>query len=520
MSVYKDVRSIRDGSNVDENITNRPISDLTSRTDYLKNQLEGLYSTSQRLLIPSRPIDDSCVDSNLVYFDDGDEKWLPSDLFSEGVEASTQINLSSSSYIQGVVKNITGPAGSKLGDIYIYGLINSVIANNILESGQSPEKGKPYYMSAAETGKITINAPITGESFVGKFISLTDFLFTPTLPSGANGLQHTHKWFILDKTKFLPSGVGPAGEAKWVYASTEMPLFPPIPYESFVLMLNGVELFYGRDYDIRTDGLHYWSDVYDPTDVDVEYKGYYTKVSSDSIALVSRLTAKTDNLLIKASAPPYADAKVGDLDISMILQVIDSATVSTGSSVIKNITVNETTGEITLHKGLVVEKIIAGNGIDVDKEQGSVTISTESVRGKTVEISDIILLNVKEKILSGSTLPYLEYTKNVESKIIAKFYFNIAPVDISVNLTAFGDVDDSNPVVMEVKYRIHKMSDAPIGVSRTSNKEIILVTTLSQFNILTIPKENLVKNCFVTLSIKRLKNDDYSGNMCQVMLSR
>ena len=96
------VRKIKDGQSVSEGPSNRSANDLEQRTDYLKEQLEGLLFLSRKLIVDEQPCEDACVDSQLVYFNTSN-KWEPGIAEVSSTAGSTDVVLSNKGYIQGII---------------------------------------------------------------------------------------------------------------------------------------------------------------------------------------------------------------------------------------------------------------------------------------------------------------------------------------------------------------------------------------------------------------------------------
>lgn len=512
---FPNVRRRKDGSSVNAATDNKSIDDLTARTDNLKEQMDGLFFISKRLLLPQEECHSSCQESTVVFWDEAGDKWKPAIAFAEGIENSTKIILQPSSFVQGLIRNIvTDGLGNKKGDVYIYGEIDSVLAANLCESG-SPVVNVPYYLSLSEEGKVTTVRPLIAEVFVGKFVSLTRFLFTPNINLGSKGnAVHEHVWFPLDKTKFQANGPD-----KWLYPAAEFPMYPPIPYDSATLYASGVELYYGEYYTLDSAGMHYEHPIYSPTKAHLSFKMYFTKVTTAASGLVTSVCAGTDNLLI-TEVGTGLPATSGALKLSIIPEIILKSAENTSSLAIKELTANGSSGEIEVTKGPIVSQLIAGAGIAVDQETGPVTVSVTETFAEGKEINDIILLNAKSRIVPNSTLTYIELPANIEAAFVAKFLVDADPRPINIIVYIFGSKDDSNPVQLYIKYKITKIGNTVAGTDQQINKEVIVSNLYKRLSLFSLDQSEVEKYSIVSFEIRRKTGDSYPGGLGFFFLRR
>jgi hypothetical protein len=512
---FPDIRRRKDGSSVNAATDNKSIDDLTERTNNLKEQMDGLFFISKRLLLPQEECHASCQESMVVYWDEEGDKWKPAIAFAEGIENSTKIVLQPSSFVQGLVRNITiDGLGNKKGDVYLYGLIDSVSAAGLCETG-SPVVDVPYYLSLTEEGKVTTVRPLIAEVFIGKFVSLTRFLFTPNINLGSKGnAVHEHVWFYLDKTKFQSDGPN-----KWLYPAADFPMYPPIPYDSATLYAGGVELYYGEYYTLDSAGMHYEHPLYPPTAAHLAFKMYFTKVTTAASGLVTSICSGTDNLLV-TEVGTGLPATSGALKLEVIPEIALETVDNTSVLAIKDLTVDDSSGEIKVAKGPVVSRIEPGAGIAVDQNTGAVTVSVTSTFAEGKEINDIVLLNAKSRIVPNSTLTYIELPNGIESALIAKFLVDADPRPIEVIMYTFGSKDDGNPVQLYIKYKITKEGNAVAGTEKQVNKEIIISNLYKRLSLFSLDQSEIEKYSIVSFEIRRKTGDSYPGGLGIFFLRR
>ena len=216
------------------------------------------------------------------------------------------------------------------------------------------------------------------------------------------------------------SGAGSVAVGPWLYPGTELDPFPPIPFESTVLTLNGHILEFGTDFFVDTDGVHLEILAGAPTDDGLsEFQLFYTFPLGQSSAGVTALKTGTDNLRIE-NCSPGGPPTTGNLKISHI-QKIDLLSESqlTGRA-IKTLGVDPITGHLLLRTGPVVEKILPGSGLSITPSDGSgtVTLSVTGAAELLSPIPSIVLRNAKESIHNLTS--YIEMPEGVRSAFFGK----------------------------------------------------------------------------------------------------
>lgn len=204
MAVYPAVIGYKDGPEYPVNAEelNKPIDQLKTRTDYLKNRVDlindqGLFNTIQSSEVEFADASYLAVGSP-VYLRPADNKYAPAQatVITEAAYAYTYADMEA--FVVGVVGELDGSRGR----VSFYGkqLLNDVDLTAILEPGESFRNG-PYYLSPTYPGKIT-KAP------KGPAVYLGIYTENPTNPG--YGLyvhiqpqmkdlfeSHLHKSFIL-----------------------------------------------------------------------------------------------------------------------------------------------------------------------------------------------------------------------------------------------------------------------------------------------------------------------------------
>lgn len=497
---YPNVRPIQDGTPANAAITNRPLTDLRDRDDFLKAQLSNISYLASRLFLLNRPCDDACVIDRVVYLR-SDGKWMLAQAGVDPLSNNTDTTLTDASRAYGIIQNITGSPGNYFGDIYFFG--EFPVTAGIVDGIQSLYQ--QYYLSATTAGKITAVPPTAARIAIGKFTSATQFFLSPQYNLVAD--QHVHYWFTIDKTKFVIQGV------QWLYPANEFPVYPPLPFESAIFVVNGALKTYTTDFTITEDGLLYNTD---PAGI-ITAQLYYIQLMGNSQTEVTQALPGTDNIKIR-DCLTGDDATTGRLKFS-VFPTYDEIAGQAGSLVVKNLATAATTGHIEVYRGPIVEKVKAGAGITLDNEQGTVTVSTRLVSDGTKEVTDIVLVNAKEKILTNGTLSYIEFPKNVPAAVYIKLlYPNLPPTDLSFFIYYFGSVADINPVKLECRYKIIANGGSVYTPTTLFTKEITVGAVYGKDTLLTLVKALLSAECIVSMEIRRAIPDNYPGNFGVVFL--
>ena len=514
MSNFPDTRFIINGQPVDSSSTNKPILDLIERTDYLKDQIDGLSYNAENNRRSNVDCDDSCIDSQLVYLDATTKKWKPSLFVINDSSGTTDYVLNNSSFAQGLIKNISGVAGERKGDIYITGYVVNINPTNLMESAPA-EVGVPYYLSGTQEGKITIIRPSKGGVFIGKFASLTTFLLSLNVSHDAE--SHHHQWMTLDGSKFQD-----LGSDEWLYPASEIASFPPTPLESSMLYVNGSLYYYGNSFSIDPDGLHYFSSDYPPSsDINIfNAMLFFVQISSSGNGLVYELHPKTSNVEI-TDCDTGDDSSSGRLGISVINE-IESHLNQMGHNVVKRIQSSDD-GIIHVFFGNVVESVLGGTGIEAINNNGNIIVSSQNPYADgIIEISDIVLLGAREKIHPQNQVSYICFPSNISTGIICKFRVNNdcnKDIDVFAYIFGLSDTEIANGR-FSIENSIHQIGK-PVGTStNVSIREFNINSNIVDTKMFTLKQDNLSSGAIVNFKITRDISDAYSSDIGILFLGR
>lgn len=144
------------GEEVSADVANRPIKQLATQTQHLKERVSGLDPASGKLQYSNAPLDSSVLAGDVVYFDEGDECYKPAI-----AEAAAGLN---GEYFAGprafAVGMVVAKSSATVGDIVQLGRIKlgdySLDVDNLIENPvRDPFLSGRYYLSNKIPGKLT-----------------------------------------------------------------------------------------------------------------------------------------------------------------------------------------------------------------------------------------------------------------------------------------------------------------------------------------------------------------------------
>lgn len=228
MNMWPEVGRLKDGDNVDAKTLNKPINQLASRTDYLKDKLDTIGDKSA-VILTDVPIASDLEVGQAVYFHSAKDPLSDQDIH-EFRKAQATMDLyddfkaSDSAFTVGILVSRQGG----IGNVIVSGRISLKTFDkaSFLQSGETFRSGR-YYLSATEAGKLTSN-PSGPLIYVGTFQSngSNDQVFTSESVAFVNpqfldiGTSHVHRAYPLvarpagwldgsDVIGYLPTGSEP-----------------------------------------------------------------------------------------------------------------------------------------------------------------------------------------------------------------------------------------------------------------------------------------------------------------------
>lgn len=185
------IQVIVDGERVNAPTINRPLGQLASAVNQVKQQVSDLSLTGARLILENQTLDASVAIYDVVYWDGANGK------FKKAL-AALEISGSDNTYFAGISSFASGIVvrrDSTTGTILLLGYypLDTGIAAAMLEEGVTLTPGRGYYLSRNTAGKLT-DIPGAISVFVGELD--TDFIiFHPVVKDLAE--SHTHLRFSL-----------------------------------------------------------------------------------------------------------------------------------------------------------------------------------------------------------------------------------------------------------------------------------------------------------------------------------
>jgi len=513
------VTQINDGQDVKALIVNKPLGDLDQRTLWLREQVRNIQSAYRVISVPNVPVTDDVVDWNAVYWNpSGSHNESPLGAFSPAVAEviwdGANFVPGDRNYVAGVVGTVTGTVGLRRATLYLHGLIEQVASQGLLKSGQTLVYGKPVYLTtdATAAGKGEITQP-TIEVQLGKYVP-EGLLVNPYIRN--LGETHLHyKFDLSDNTEW--SGTGP-----WLYPAANLQPYPPIPFESAVLLVNGLYYSYGTSADFYLDatGVILTNSTYPPAATNWDVFLHYIIPKSLTGAGVTTLTPGNDIIQIQ-SCTPGGLPDVGDLKISAV-NVIDEVTaVSSRTLVVKKIETNASTGHLEVDTGPYVQKLVAGPGVALSPVGGTgeVTVSVVSADQINKRIIDIALNNAKERI-EGLT-SFIGFPKTITTEILCKEKLPEGVnqgVELKIYCDYLGVVSAAGTGTFNILYRITDLDGNVTGSGVATTGNLIFPDGYSAYTrkyaqLFSIPGSALFSSGILSFSVERDITDTYSDEV-------
>ncbi len=515
MSIFTPtIRYIQPGNSVTASVTNAPMLDLASRTIWLRDQLQNLQFSYEVITILEAPVVNEVTDWSVVYWDyQGFHKksngaYAPA--VGEIIWENGEFVAGPKNYIVGVIGEVTGNADEKVGTLYLRGFIRQVATTQLLQSGQSITYGYPCYLTndANNKGKVVTSAPYI-QIIIGYYTPI-GFVLCPYIRN-LGETHHHYKFDLSDRTKWQDFGI------YWLYPATELDPYPPLPYESAILEINGSSYVYGnnQDYYLDADGVKYIvsggnpipPSVGDPEDWDVFL--YYLIPKSLNTSGITSLTSSNDIIEITTCG-----GNTSELILTSVNIIDEISTTSSDALVVKKITSDGIDGHLKIEKGPYVNKILAGNGIEISSSIGDVTVSLSQNETIRNVITDIALQNAKERIDGITT--YIGFPKEIITEILCKFRISKACNTLSIYIDYIGKENSIQNTVCQLNLRY-----SIINSTGYIGNEGVLVTkqvplpagyigkTRLYTKILSLT--NIAANNIITLNVERDITDTYES---------
>ena len=389
LTKYIDEHTVLTAANI-----NIPLYEADTNFSQLETLLNSHIYENTNIVIKNQPIKSTVSNGRCVYFNGTEWDILnPSEYY-----------LNYTRFPLGIVSNIKV---THRGDITCLGILS------YLECTEDVQIGVPYYLT--NNGKGTC-IPHSQAIYLGQFLDSSRFFVNIQNWSS----NHVHHRMQLVK-------------ANWQDLTTYY-LYPlpqlPNPLDGLVLVLDGWFMPPATTYSVDEDGLKITDIGYFQTHLDtvdvyaylIAHDGevFWADPRTPAVTSVQSITPRTPNIILQDRVTDET-ATIGTLNIKCIPVLNNVSSTKISDKVIKNITINQTTGTLEVEKGEYIEKIIAGNNIAVTNNAGQVRISAYSSGSLTFLPSEILLNGSLTKIYSGTINHYIELSHLRQNGITLSF---------------------------------------------------------------------------------------------------
>jgi len=345
-----------------------------------------------------------------------------------------------SCYTYGIVKQTT----SEQADVFTHGLIQNLAISSMLQANDTFRVG-PYFLSKTVAGKITSN-PSGVPIYVGYAISATQFLISPYVHE-ALSFYLGFKYALLDRPSGTPLLTGSTwtvtspdyNELGWVPSAGEVgapagayfkynipqnlsldteiteeesesaaglrQTFPPWPFNTSYLTVNGIEQVFGGIFTVNQFGIWWLNNQagYQPWASDfvnwetnkgtdnLRPKMMFTfiKVNPDlkkSVVTSLKPSPNSNIRFVRASDPNIVDMS-GDLLAEVDVSVTTTSAINPSGVAVKSISTSE--DGISITTGAVISTVSGSNGISVAVDTNGNAVISSSVNGLSGEVGSL-----------------------------------------------------------------------------------------------------------------------------------
>jgi hypothetical protein len=280
--------------------------------------------------------------------------------------------------------------------------------------------------SVALTGALTFTLGSTTVTGVGTLFT------TEIVPGNIIQLDADARWVrvdsIIDDFELIlvrdydgagGAGASTLGVGPWLYPGINFDPFPPIPFQSSVLTVNGSVLKFDDEFTVDLDGLHYLDLAYPPSHNDFEACLFYVFPLGLTSPGVTQLKVGTPNVVIQ-NCSPGGPPDTGNLKVSVFPILVPVTALQSGGVALKSLVVDPVTGNLLTRFGPVVEKIVGGTGVSVSPPdgQGIVTVTSVALDEIREPIPEILLRNAKQAF--KNVTPYTQFPEGVRAGFLGK----------------------------------------------------------------------------------------------------
>ena len=123
--------------------------------------------------------------------------------------------------------------------------------------------------------------------------------------------------------------------------------------------------------------------------------------------------------------------------------------------------------------------------------------------------------------MPNSSLTYLEFTKNVNCSMLAKYIHpNLDPVENQIVIYYFGSVNDGNQIKLQVSYKVTKLGSGVLGSPTVTTSTLDITNSYSRATLFSIASTDLEKESIISFELKRDAGDTYSGDFGLMFVKR
>lgn len=373
------VVTITDGEEVEQQVINRPLSQLVNRTSYLFERLQSA-GVGESIIVTNVVLSTSTIAGTPVYYDAASGSFKP---------AVSEISTDEDSYglpkdesrVNGVVLTKHTDAS---GDVILAGELDNSVWDidwtTIIDSGTLT--AGTYFLSST-SGKIT-----TSVNNLAAFVGFLDSSGNMYVQPNIQGDLRSHVHFRFDLTSslgaaitdsgwlpasvFTANGISvPSGYTHGYNISKDSDLnsrFPPVPLLAHALFYNGQLENHQEAYLINNDGIWWDSSYGTPWTLD---SSLFLIELFGSTSIVSSLAPSAEAGIVPLTVRDAqdSDAATGDLKIGLNLSdAIGSVTNDSSPTAVKS---RGSDGKLRL--GPIVSRIIPGSNVNIESDNGDAT---------------------------------------------------------------------------------------------------------------------------------------------------
>jgi len=433
------VQLIQNGEPVDAQTDNRPLQQLTTRTEYLK-ELVDIITGAKGVYNLNAALAPDVYEGAAVY-------WNSATLRYELAKAALDYNndgiygqISDSAYCLGICVSKSNPVR---GAVMFSGVAEDV---DFSTSIGSPIEAGPYFLSAVEPGKLVKVRPPVGIVVLFMMSSTPDLKGTAfVMPTPRELLEdHIHYRLLMEYgnvvgtpgwTAAFDTAIAPAGAVYRYTHESDAPiknLFPFLPPESQYVEIDGIG---GNDkVTITMTGIWWMDSVHVPSDYQT-MTIYYTK-----------MVAKTNNTMVASLQAESADSPVSFVDCygrpanaGNLYARFSLALANAGDDTAGYLAFKQVQGSQGLLRGPIVESVISASpelsvsiqpveGVDqgLQNTDGSyagklvLSFADQSSRNREGSSSQVALYNATEESVNG-VIPYIGLPASYASSAAFRF---------------------------------------------------------------------------------------------------